>query len=405
MATLTTKTIGPLHLEDLEPHRFEDLVRQLLYDFKQWRQLEATGRSGGDDGFDSRGWEENVNFNNDVIDNDDEEERVEKTEERLWLIQCKREKTIGPSKLIKYLNDIPEDERANIDGVMFVAACDFSKQSRDQFRKKCREFGFDEYYLWGKAEIEDMLFQPKNDHLLFAYFGISLQVRRRSLKTRVRSILATKKKMKRCIGDYKDVIIRDANDDRYPYLDEDESKTRENRGRWRVVRSDGIEHNGLKVIVGTKHAFVDNDGKSWDFVEQHKSRKRNHYHDPWDGVDRRTPDFIEDGLHDFWMKLSEENKAWYNIYGVVPFESIIAIDEDGDEFLDGAPHIYIDCWDVVNGPFLSGLYIELHTIGYSKRWVEPNPKTRIDKFPSIKELEKRGREIDKTRKKDISFGG
>jgi hypothetical protein len=37
---------GPLHFEDLEPHRFEDLVRRLIYDFRPWRQLEATGRSG-----------------------------------------------------------------------------------------------------------------------------------------------------------------------------------------------------------------------------------------------------------------------------------------------------------------------------------------------------------------------
>ena len=39
----TTKTLNPLHFEDLEPHRFEDLVRQLAYDFRNWRSLEPTG--------------------------------------------------------------------------------------------------------------------------------------------------------------------------------------------------------------------------------------------------------------------------------------------------------------------------------------------------------------------------
>lgn len=34
MMTTPTKTIGPLHFEDLEPKRFEDLVRQLAYDFR-----------------------------------------------------------------------------------------------------------------------------------------------------------------------------------------------------------------------------------------------------------------------------------------------------------------------------------------------------------------------------------
>lgn len=57
MKPATTRTYGPLHLEDLEPHRFEDLVRQLLYDFRSWSQLEATGRTGSDDGFDARGRE------------------------------------------------------------------------------------------------------------------------------------------------------------------------------------------------------------------------------------------------------------------------------------------------------------------------------------------------------------
>lgn len=40
---MTTKTLNPIHFEDLEPHRFEDLIRQLLYDFKNWKSLEATG--------------------------------------------------------------------------------------------------------------------------------------------------------------------------------------------------------------------------------------------------------------------------------------------------------------------------------------------------------------------------
>lgn len=52
-----TKTMNPLHFEDLEPHRFEDLVRQLIYDFRPWRKLEPTGRTGGDEGFDVRGYE------------------------------------------------------------------------------------------------------------------------------------------------------------------------------------------------------------------------------------------------------------------------------------------------------------------------------------------------------------
>jgi len=50
-----SRTINPLHFEDLEPHRFEDLARQLVYDFRAWAGLEATGRSGADEGNRKRG--------------------------------------------------------------------------------------------------------------------------------------------------------------------------------------------------------------------------------------------------------------------------------------------------------------------------------------------------------------
>ena len=53
----TTRTLGPIHFEDLDPHRFEDLIRQLTYDFRQWQSIESTGRGGADDGFDIRAYE------------------------------------------------------------------------------------------------------------------------------------------------------------------------------------------------------------------------------------------------------------------------------------------------------------------------------------------------------------
>ena len=55
--TAITRTLGPIHFEDLDPHRFEDLVRQLIYDYKDWQSIEATGRGGSDEGFDIRAYE------------------------------------------------------------------------------------------------------------------------------------------------------------------------------------------------------------------------------------------------------------------------------------------------------------------------------------------------------------
>jgi hypothetical protein len=91
-----TKTINPLHFEDLEPHRFEDLVRRLLYSFRDWNNIEATGRAGFDEGFDIRAWEKGTVVTN--VD-DEGEEGEHALEGRLWQVQGKREKTITPAKI------------------------------------------------------------------------------------------------------------------------------------------------------------------------------------------------------------------------------------------------------------------------------------------------------------------
>lgn len=52
MDARTTWTLSPLHFEDLEPQRFEDLVRQLAYQFRSWRVIEAAGRLDADAGMD-----------------------------------------------------------------------------------------------------------------------------------------------------------------------------------------------------------------------------------------------------------------------------------------------------------------------------------------------------------------
>ena len=123
-----SRTINPLHFEDLEPHRFEDLVRQLVYDYRDWKSIEATGRAGSDDGFDVRAWE-NVYPEEPSVEDDENEGVIIKPEHRIWLIQCKREKTITPKKLEKYVQDIKINPEQPIYGAVFVASCDFSKKS------------------------------------------------------------------------------------------------------------------------------------------------------------------------------------------------------------------------------------------------------------------------------------
>ncbi len=118
-----TKTINPLHFEDLEPHRFEDLVRRLLYSFRDWNGIEATGRSGSDEGFDVRAWEKGETVSN---VSDEGEEGVRTLEGRLWQIQGKREKTITPAKM-RTLIEEGVDQRNPPFGYVLAAATNISK--------------------------------------------------------------------------------------------------------------------------------------------------------------------------------------------------------------------------------------------------------------------------------------
>lgn len=345
-----TRTINPLHFEDLEPHRFEDLVRQLIYEFKPWRKLEATGRGGSDEGFDARGWE--------IVGDADEAERVEEqaadeqpgtATDRLWLIQCKREKTIGPTKLEEYLEEIPGDQRGRLYGVVFSAACDFSKKARDSFDEKCRSFGFTEWHLWGKAELEDMLFQPKNDHLLFAYFGFSLAIRRRSLRTELRARLAMKRKAYRILEGHahQSVLLRDPRDKHYPYSDD--VPDFEVSPPWRVYVFNEFVHAGIKFNIRRVCAYIADDGKHWDaalFYNHDAMMMRND--NPW-APDQQQQMEARKAILEVWEKLPDKNKAWMDVRGIVPFEDIMDIDEHGDDWAE-IPQVFAE-FNGDSGPF------------------------------------------------------
>lgn len=146
------------------------MVRQLAYDFRPWRYLDASGRPGRDGGLDIHGIEAvssglsepESGAEGDEADNDD---RLAITEEREWRIQCKRYKRIGP-KLIKENVEELLDETADPPyGLVVAAACDMSSKTLSAFRQEAFAHGVKEAHAWAKAHIEDMLFRPNQDHL------------------------------------------------------------------------------------------------------------------------------------------------------------------------------------------------------------------------------------------------
>ena len=335
-----SKTTGPLHFEDLEPHRFEDLVRQLIYDFRTWKSLEGLGRSGSDEGFDVRGVQIIESLDSDDPDREDEDnQEASNGSERLWLIQCKREKSIPPKKLAKYAK---ATVGTDLYGVIFAACCDFSKRARDSFLTKMRTKGVQEVYVWGKAELEDMLFQPKNDHLLFAYFGISLAIRRRSLRTEIRSKLSMKRKAINSLGplqraDHKSILIRDANGSSYPYKDEDFGKNPSFYESYFL----GHYHDGIICKVKEFFAYLHPDRKQWDYVSNFNETEYSRFMGKfYESEERRKRWEERNPIEQFWTKIPEESQAMLEVIWRIPYNFIVAIDPDGDEY-EECPHIYL----------------------------------------------------------------
>jgi hypothetical protein len=342
-----TSTLGPLHFEDLEPHRFEDLVRQLVYDFRNWGSLEPTGRLGSDDGYDARGTEivEGV-LTPDEGDEEGDDVGRAGSEDRLWQIQCKRERSISPKKIAGYIEEMIPTGADTPYGVIFAAPADFSKGTRDVFRSKLIQKGVREFYLWGRADIEDVLFQPKNDHLLYAYFGISLQIRKRSQRSALRSILAIKKKAISHLGpidqrSFKDVLIRDIDDNRYPHSEL--VPDFHDNPAWKMFHFVGHTHDGIRLLIRRYFAYRDVEYlppkgmanlKSWDFTREGEARPR----DPWDDDDNDAEAHY--AVYQFWQGLDKAKQAFFEIVGRIRYENIIDIDPIGDIYA-GCPHIYV----------------------------------------------------------------
>lgn len=371
---MITKTINPIHFEDLDPHRFEDLVRQLIYDFKDWVLLEATGRFGSDEGFDARGWESYYDYESD--EDAETEKKVNKL--NLWLIQCKREKGISPAKMKKYLDDILSG-KDNIYGIIFVAACDYSKKTRDLFISRIRERGIQEFILLGKAEIEDLLFQPKYDHLLFAYFGISLQIRKRNIKTKIRARISTKNRIEKIFGLLKErinyydkVLIRNPEDEHYPTSTDSDNYN--SNPQWFAYKIADLQPEGILFMVEKYFAYYDKVSKTYDAIYSSNIISSNlHRRDT-----SQSANISFEIKNKEWDKLPEENRFYLEIARLVKYDNILAIDENGDNYFDGI-HLFVE-WNSKNGPFESRIYSRFYKTIDEFDIISPDALSRITIF-------------------------
>jgi hypothetical protein len=365
-------------------------VRQLAYDFRLWKKLEAIGRSGGDEGIDIRGIEAvaaDVTPADQESDEDEivTEESVSVVEERVWVIQCKREKSIGPKKAREIIDEFFSRSSEATHGYILAAACDFSKATRDAVRDQLVKHGVQEYHCWGKGELEDQLYQPKNDNLLFAYFGISLQIRRRSLRTTFRSHLALKKKLIKFIGSlegfstHRCPLIRDPRSEQYPFVGEDVEAFMKSPA-WRYYEFHGHEPpDHIAFVIRKRFAYVNWAKEEWDLIRDVNIAIPHHPQVYGLGHCSRDHFELEHLARAYWLhKVPEENRAYGILVGAVPYERILLCDELGDKF-NPAPHLLVEYTG--EDPFeLTWAWLESATD--SDRHLVPDQSNQTQYFPS-----------------------
>lgn len=373
---LATKTINPLHFEDLDPHRFEDLVRQLMYDYKEWKSIEAIGQMGSDDGIDILATE-SIYIQDQSFDIETEPD----FEDRIWIIQCKREKVITPKKVLQIIKHDLEQKTEIPYGYILVGSTNFSKRTRDAFKLRLNTLGVKEFTLIGKSELEDLLFLPKYDHILFAYFGISLQKRKQSLKSILSSRLTIKRKLYKLLGDSTDiynktVFIKPSDDSNYPNI-----KNGVLVPNWRYYYTFGyqpIDHIGL--ITAKKYAYANWETGEWDIIEDsdlsfpHFPELLDLNSQYYESMRKRDQDSSI-----LWDSIDEGHRGFYYELKSIHFDRILLVDELGDTFHEGV-HLVVN---FINGsPFENKTYkIIQPLLKYSDDFLKnPSPEKRVNIF-------------------------
>lgn len=372
-----TRTINPLHFEDLEPHRFEDLVRQLAHDFRPWRSLEATGRLGRDQGVDIRGWEI---VRSDPTNEESEDDAAPETD-REWSFQVKRQQTLGPADLRTIVADAVPDDKPPPYGLVVAAACDVSADALAALREEALARGVVETQMWSSAHLEDALFRPENDHLLFAYFDISIATKRRAKVAELRAMLALKRKVRSAVRAKDEdanrelrqtVVVRDF-EASYGHLDmlsDTQAELHAYAPSWHLVTLSEIHPSGVVVERFGYEGIVQQDGtwdiregtrwwaaSGWDYSHMFEGGEDPTKHDFWPGRDDQTPD----------RKVVTELR-------LIPWANIVDVDPGGDSMLSD-PHLLCR-FDGDQGPYSGRRLFEINSNGGHK-WLSDQDRRQL----------------------------
>jgi hypothetical protein len=251
------------------------------------------------------------------------------------------------------------------------------------FRGEAVARGVVEGHLWTKAHLEDLLFLPENDDLLFAYFGISLGIRRRSQLQRIRECITLKRKLLRAFGEksisgglMQDVLIRDMADTDYPYEERVPGYSEMRCPPWHIARVEYFHVRGPLVCRFGYDGWVKEDG-SWDILEEsgqvagtmgYAYRLEREEAEGRLGEDERRQRLRV--LHE---RVPEEERAHIRELWLVPFAHIVEVDPIGDWLYEG-PHVYCR-FDGTEGPYVDrALFLTARRWPAEDRSLEPEQR-------------------------------
>ena len=244
--------------------------------------------------------------------------------------------------------------------------CNFSKKSIDAFHDWCSTKGIQEFHLWGHAAIEDFLYQPKNDHLLFAYFGLSHSIGHQKVSSSIRRVVSLKRKLKTLLPEAfpgTQIVLRDVTDDRYP--DTQGQGLLAGGFLWLPCYAKGIAQQGLRVLIRQHWAYYDYKRDVWDFASGINlaipEPRKNPWYDAQVDEDCEIRSKRENDLSQFWSKLPTLGQQRVSLFAHIDYDDIIEIDDVGDDLLEGVPTIFVNFGNY-EPPFSDRCQIAYHAI-------------------------------------------
>jgi hypothetical protein len=143
----------------------------------------------------------------------------------------------------------------------------------------------------------------------------------------------------------------------------------------------GCFHDGLHFITQRHFAFLDDDGEHWDYAETMDDSIVGSHENPWCASPEEGHVDLRHASLELWNAFPENNRAWFEVLHILPFENILDIDDKGDDWA-AIPHIYTSTFHPINAPFREYVLHSLETIvRFAQRSARTDEDKRVGKFP------------------------